>query len=441
LGRGIMPEKLIKNAVIARSGIYQYLSGELSNLGLSLKDAPIVKDVYNVYRPSITLLQSKDKFSRLPLTLTHPLRKVDQDTFKELAVGFSSDSVMVEYLKDNEEIILKTSISINDKDAIDAYNQGIIEMSPGYDAKFKWQTGKTPKGESYDIIMTDVSDANHLALVQRGRGGSSVKILDSKGGNMPIPKILSGLWRTAKKIVSGVMDADLGKFREGVDAIVKGRNTLSDEEMTAKIDELKSMTSDLPDSEEKEKLIRFIEDFRIVKEKDDATAAEAGKMIADLFEKLDTSAMEQTPAPEKPTDETPPLETVEKKEEPKDEDKPGEPTVPATGGEEKDEDLVKGQELTIPEKKEEGAKDVEIAPEKAQYIVQEILKLIQGGGASDGCDKSKDEKPEEQPKPPKKEEEKKVGDSDPMYKVSLGAKEAADSLDAFWNEMKHKGGK
>jgi hypothetical protein len=420
-----MPEKLIKNAVIARSGIYQYLSGELSNLGLSLKDAPIVKDVYNVYRPSITLLQSKDKFSRLPLTLTHPLRKVDQDTFKELAVGFSSDSVMVEYLKDNEEIVLKTSISINDKDAIDAYNQGIIEMSPGYDAKFKWQTGKTPKGESYDIIMTDVNDANHLALVQRGRGGSSVKILDSKGGNMPIPKMLSGLWRTAKKIVSGVMDADLGKFREGVDAIVKGRNTLSDEEMTAKIDELKSMTSDLPDSEEKEKLIRFIEDFRIVKEKDDATAAEAGKMIADLFEKLDTSAMESSEKTEEPKkDELPP---EQKKEE----------QAPVVKKEESKDEIPPASTQEVP-KKEGETKDIEITPERAQYLVQEILKLLQGGAT--------DEEPEKQPLPPKKEEkkeeeEKKVGDSDPMYKVSLGAKEAADSLDAFWNKMKHKGGK
>lgn len=107
-------------------------------------------------------------------------------------------------------------------------------------------------------------------------------------------KLLTGLFRAARKRLQ-TTDNDMGMFREKLDALVAGKDTLGDEEVAAKVQELVEITNDLPESEEKAKLLRFIEDFKSVKEQDAAVAQEAAKAVADLFEKLDTEAMKDSP--------------------------------------------------------------------------------------------------------------------------------------------------
>lgn len=108
-------------------------------------------------------------------------------------------------------------------------------------------------------------------------------------------KILTGLFRGARKKLQLTNDNDMGAFREKLTAIVEQKDSLSDEELKSKIEELKSMIADLPDSDDKSQLERFLEDFANVKEQDSNVAKEASKQVADLFEKLDTSAMQDTP--------------------------------------------------------------------------------------------------------------------------------------------------
>ena len=145
--------KLLKNCVIARSGVYQYLDKELPALGLNINDAPEKKESYNVYRPSVILQQYIDKFSRLPLVIGHPREKVNEYNFRKYAVGYTSDRASIDYNKDTKEAVIKTSTTIDDIEAIQNYNRGIVELSPGYDAKFKFQSGTSPNNEKYDIIM------------------------------------------------------------------------------------------------------------------------------------------------------------------------------------------------------------------------------------------------------------------------------------------------
>ena len=104
-------------------------------------------------------------------------------------------------------------------------------------------------------------------------------------------KLLTGLFRFARKRTQ-TTDNDMGMFRDKLNELVEQKETLSDEDVSAKVEELKAMSADLPDEEEKAKLDRFLEDFKSVKEQDAATAKEAAGLVADLFEKLDTQANE-----------------------------------------------------------------------------------------------------------------------------------------------------
>ena len=138
-------------------------------------------------------------------------------------------------------------------------------------------------------------------------------------------KLLTGLFRMARKRTQ-TTDNDLGMFRKKLEELVSNKESLSDEEVVEKVEELKSMGSDLPDGDEKSELERYLEDFKSVKEQDDAAAKEAANMVADFFEKLDTEAMKDAPAVEETTEEV--VEEVKEAEVPE--------TVEEAPAEEKD---------------------------------------------------------------------------------------------------------
>lgn len=66
-----------------------------------------------------------------------------------------------------------------DDEALNAYEHGEIQLSPGYIASFEWQKGTSPDGKPYDIIMKEITDVNHLALLPAGRGGSDAVVMDN----------------------------------------------------------------------------------------------------------------------------------------------------------------------------------------------------------------------------------------------------------------------
>ena len=100
------------------------------------------------------------------------------------------------------------------------------------------------------------------------------------------------LFRKARKSLM-TTDNDMGQFRAKLDELIAGKDGLSDEEVVAKVDELKGFAADLPDSEDKAELDRYLEDFKSIKGLDEAVAKKAAEMVADLFEKLDTEAMKE----------------------------------------------------------------------------------------------------------------------------------------------------
>lgn len=176
-----MPE--LKNIRIAVSGIYDYAFEELPSLRLPIpgNGAPQwveKKDIYKVYRPSSVLAVACDKFKSLPLTHHHPASPVDGQNFRELAVGWTGENPTIDYVKDTDEIGIRSTCILYDEEALNAYNNGEIQLSPGYIAEFEWKKGTAPNGQGYDIIMKEITDVNHLALLPAGRGGEYAGVMD-----------------------------------------------------------------------------------------------------------------------------------------------------------------------------------------------------------------------------------------------------------------------
>jgi hypothetical protein len=244
-------------------------------------------------------------------------------------------------------------------------------------------------------------------------------------------KILSGLFRIARKRTQTKDGAE--DFKERLSALVDERESLSDEGIEKKVEELKAMTADLPDSEDKEKLTRFLEDFKAVKSQDEATAKEAVDMVANLYELLDASAMSDTPTE---TAETATEETVAT-EETSDEDTTEEKKKEETA----DED---GSEETEKSTKDEG----EEAEEK-RYTISEIVGLLQslkdvkdacndeGGSEEQKTEETADEDGSEETE---KEKEEVTSDHAPIVGIVLNGNKSNGSLSAMFANLK-KGGR
>lgn len=233
-------------------------------------------------------------------------------------------------------------------------------------------------------------------------------------------KLLTGLFRAARKRVM-TTDNDMGMFREKLTELVEKKSELPDEEVEKRVEELKEMTSDLPDEEKKAQLDRFLEDFKTVKEQDDATAKEAAGMVADLFEKLDTKAMKDVP--EAGTEK----ETVEKKTTESTE-------VPAdAAAEETAEETV---EETVAPEGEEKTKDAEPSA-NADYTLEEIYQFIKKRMAEDSCAGDSGEEVEEEKE---EETEEVVTDHAPRIPVTMNGTAAKGSLAEMFQTIK-KGGR
>ena len=138
------------------------------------------KDIYKVYRPASVLAAACSKFKLLPLTHHHPSALVDSRNFRDLTIGYTGENPYIDYLDDKDEIGIRSNVLLYDDEAQGAYERGEKQLSPGYIATFEWQQGKSPHGESYDIVMKEICDVNHLALLPSGRGGEDAVVLDKE---------------------------------------------------------------------------------------------------------------------------------------------------------------------------------------------------------------------------------------------------------------------
>ena len=162
----------------------------------------------------------------------------------------------------------------------------------------------------------------------------------------------------------------------------------------------------MPDGEDKEKLKRFLEDVRGIKEQDEATAKEAVSMVADLFEKLDGAADAEVSETVTET------EATDGEGEVKPEDKPEtKPEAEPTDGE--------GEP-------EEGKEKITLDEETKEDLYQFIKKRM----SEDAC---KDEEPKGE------DDDKITTDGAPHIAVSMSGNPTGGSLSEMFAKIKNGG--
>jgi len=149
----------------ARTGSQLYTAGQL---GLTNRDA---KEIVTVWRDEADVFaeDSLESFRSAPVTIGHPKDAdgksiaVSADNSKELQVG------MLEGMPVRDEDTLGGTLILTAKEAIDALEDGTQELSAGYLCDIEEVEGK--------LFQRNIR-ANHIAIVAKGRAGSSCRISD-----------------------------------------------------------------------------------------------------------------------------------------------------------------------------------------------------------------------------------------------------------------------
>ncbi|RVT95100.1 DUF2213 domain-containing protein [Sphingomonas crocodyli] len=206
---------MVASVLAARVGIQDYAGYEVGKPDMSR---------VRVYRPAEEVFSrdSMRSFAAAPVTIDHPREAVTPWNWKDHAVGeVASDDIV----KDGEAI--RVPFLLRDAEAISTVLAGKREISMGYDCTLDWTPGQTADGEAYDAIQRGIR-INHLAIVDRARGGPSLRIGD---GEMTTKTItFDGL----PLLVTDAAEAVIGKLQAQIGTLTTAKDGVAAELATAK---------------------------------------------------------------------------------------------------------------------------------------------------------------------------------------------------------------
>jgi len=160
----------IKGNPISKVGVFPYMGKEIG--------APDPDRIYRVYRPAEELSNPETiaSFKLMPLVDEHSMLGSEDDGLtpaeKKGVQGVIGEDVYFDapYLRGNLKFYSEAA-----KNLVSTRTKR--ELSPGYRCTYEFTSGAFD-GEQYDAIQRSIR-ANHLALVEEGRTGPDVAVLDS----------------------------------------------------------------------------------------------------------------------------------------------------------------------------------------------------------------------------------------------------------------------
>ena len=160
---------IVKDNPITKTGVFEYLGSEI---GLS-PDDPLYNTIVKVYRSEDEIVKAIDSFKMKPFINEHTwLGKNGMPVEKKGVVGVTGENLYFEVPH------LKGPLVVYSEDIQDLIDDGKIELSAGYGCKYLPKNGIF-NGEQYQYEQVDLY-CNHLALVDTGRSGPDVSVLDTK---------------------------------------------------------------------------------------------------------------------------------------------------------------------------------------------------------------------------------------------------------------------
>lgn len=157
----------VKDNPISKAGVFQYLG---KNISPDLEP----DKVYDVWRPESELNNPDtiNSFKLVPWIPFHEMLGKDFTPAEDVGVqGTTGEQV---HYKDGK---LLANIKVYGEKLARIIDEGIKELSLGFRCTWDIVSGKTPTGESYDVIQRGIR-GNHLASVPDGRMGSDVAVMD-----------------------------------------------------------------------------------------------------------------------------------------------------------------------------------------------------------------------------------------------------------------------
>lgn len=226
--------QMICEGAIARVGTLRYRASDLGSL-FADRDP---NEVIRVAQLSDDLFSEDtlEKFRSAPITIGHPVDDVDTLNMKELGKGTLEGKPFADGTH------LAASMVLSDSEAIELVNSGTCELS----VRAYYTLQRCDDGADYDAIRT-IMEVNHVAIVERGRAGSTCRISDSEDGEVDEE------FDADVKVVEDT--EELPKEEEPKDAEKKEEDTSLSDSLQAEIAELKSqleaLQAKLDDAESK----------------------------------------------------------------------------------------------------------------------------------------------------------------------------------------------
>lgn len=160
---------LCRDVPVARTGIQLYSAADLPNLEPDkYGEIVVTRSSEQVFHPA-TLAS----FEGMSITILHPedengnVQLVNPANWKELAVGHLQN---VRRGAEDQSDLMIADIIIKDEYAIQMVEDGLRQVSCGYDAEYE----QTEPGKADQVDIT----GNHVALVPKGRAGNRCAIGD-----------------------------------------------------------------------------------------------------------------------------------------------------------------------------------------------------------------------------------------------------------------------
>lgn len=304
----------VKTSPLTRVQVAPYRGNEIPDWQRLRLDP---QKIYRGYRPAEELSKPEtiDSVNGIPIQLNHHPDYPD-DPAKETRIGSTGTDACW------DEPFLYNSLHFQDKKAIDRINDGSMrELSLAYRYDPDFTPGKTPDGEAYDFVMRNIS-ANHVALVEEGRAGRDVLVLDHSLnlGDNDMENEKKPLPQDGDPGIEASEVAAAKQIKDGAQKIIDLHDETPAGEIKDKGDEDKQVGSDSEGVGDKDKLIMDILKQLV----QSGLSAEVSAKFKGALEELAGSNAEKPVEDEKPD----PLKDDEEVKEPPADDKEKETKEP-----------------------------------------------------------------------------------------------------------------
>jgi len=176
---------LAVRARASKTGVYQYSGREVDpDNAHGLRDRAFV----NVLRDEATVFDESAvrTFIGKPITIDHPSVAVTAQNWKDHARG-----TVMGALRDGDHLAF--DLLLMDAAAIADVEAGKVQVSNGYNAELAFGDFTAPDGTKCEARQARISDGNHVAIVDRARGGDSCRLGDAASCSTLPSNILDSL--------------------------------------------------------------------------------------------------------------------------------------------------------------------------------------------------------------------------------------------------------